>query len=387
MNRAFRLSLVVSGLLFARVSTQGVTYYLHPVAGDDSLAGTNQSAPWKTLEKVNAVQLRAGDRVMLAGGQTFQGQLAFSGLAGTAAAPIVFSSYAPAGVAKDARATIDGRGCVAAMQIKNSRHIQISNLVLTADGGGLRSGQPRTATMRCGVLVEADAAGQYGGFQLGNLLVQDVSFEQPGYVRPPEDVNTANGTLRYGWGIRFIVTSSGATMRDISVADCQIENVNHTGLKFTAPSNGIQQVNVERLHVLHSGGPGVQMSGVRGGHFTGLYVNGSGSTNDTRNWGRGSGLWTWGSSDVIIEKSQFLNANGPGDSAGVHIDYNCRNVLVQYNLSAGNAGGFCEILGNNYNCAYRYNVSVNDGHRVKGQNGALQEGKTVHITLPPPPPT
>jgi hypothetical protein len=122
------------------------------------------------------------------------------------------------------------------------------------------------------------------------------------------------------------------------------------------------------------------MSGVRGGHFSELDVNRSGSKDDTRKWGRGSGLWTWGSSDVIIEKSRFQNANGPGDSAGVHIDYNCRNVIVQYNFSAHNAGGFCEILGNNHNCAYRYNISVNDGFRVKGKAGAFQEGKIFWLS-------
>jgi hypothetical protein len=75
-----------------------------------------------------------------------------------------------------------------------------------------------------------------------------------------------------------------------------------------------------------------------------------------------------------------MHANGPGDSAGCHIDFNCNDVIVQYNFSAFNAGGFCEILGNNYNCSYRYNVSVNDGHRVKGQNGAFQEGKIFWLS-------
>ena len=75
-----------------------------------------------------------------------------------------------------------------------------------------------------------------------------------------------------------------------------------------------------------------------------------------------------------------MNANGPGDSAGVHIDFRCRDVVVQYNLSANNAGGFCEILGDNYNCAYRYNISVNDGHRVKGRDGAFQDGKVFWLS-------
>ena len=112
----------------------------------------------------------------------------------------------------------------------------------------------------------------------------------------------------------------------------------------------------------------------------GNYVDSSGSNNDSRKWGRGSGLWIWGTANVIIQNNHFLNANGPGDSAGCHIDFNCSDVVVQYNFSANNAGGFCEILGNNYNCAYRYNISVNDGHRVKGVNGAFQEGKVFWLS-------
>jgi hypothetical protein len=53
---------------------------------------------------------------------------------------------------------------------------------------------------------------------------------------------------------------------------------------------------------------------------------------------------------------------------------------MQYNLSVNNAGGFCEILGNNYNCAYRYNVSINDGWRVKKVDGAFQEGKIFWLS-------
>ena len=370
----------VVGLLALGEVARAASYYVHPVTGDDARAGTSADAPWKTLAKANGARLQPGDQVLLAAGQTFPGQLAFAGLAGTAEAPIVLASYPADAAAGATRAKIDGRGYAAAVQVKNSRHVRIRDLVLTADGGGMRRGQPAKADMRCGALIEADAAGRYGDIELTRLQVRDVSFEEPGFVRPAADVKTANGTGRYGFGIRFIVKSTGAQMSRIAVTDCDIENVNHTGLKFTAPPDGIQDVRVERVRVVHAGGPGVQMSGLRGGRFREMYVDHSGSTRDTRNWGRGSGLWTWSSSDVVIEHSQFLHANGPGDSAGVHIDYHCRNVVVQYNLSANNAGGFCEVLGNNFNCAYRYNVSVNDGHRVKGKAGAFQEGKTFWLS-------
>jgi hypothetical protein len=269
---------------------------------------------------------------------------------------------------------------VAGVVLRNVAQVQVANLELTADGGGVAADSIGLRDQRCGVLVLADTAGQFAGCQLSNLVVRDVRFEAPGFVRGAEEVRTANGTQQYGWGIRFNVTTPDATLRDIVVQDCVISNVCHTGFKLTAPANGIRNVLAQRVTVLNSGGPGVQMSGVVGGLFRELSVTGSGSTRDSRNWGRGSGLWTWSTSDVVIEHSRFLNANGPGDSAGVHIDFHCRNVIVQYNLSANNAGGFCEILGNNYNCAYRYNVSVNDGHRVKGKNGAFQEGKTFWLS-------
>ena len=124
----------------------------------------------------------------------------------------------------------------------------------------------------------------------------------------------------------------------------------------------------------------MQMSRVRDMTVRNNVINGSGSTRDTRNWGRGTGLWTWRSEDVVIEKNAFLNANGPADSAGVHIDFGCRNVIIQYNLSANNAGGFYEVLGDNHNTAYRYNVSINDGYRVKGEDGADQAGKIFWLS-------
>lgn len=373
--------LVACVWLGAALGHAGVNYYVDPGLGDDANSGTSPKAAFRTLARAETLLLQAGDHLLLAAGQTFAGQLRLKGLSGSDTQPIVISSYPAADKGSDAMARIDAKGHAAGVLLKNCSHVTLANLGITGNGGGMDPAAPSgKAAMRCGVLVQADRPGVYGGFTLSNLVVENVFFEEPGFRRNPEEVRSANGTQNYGWGIRFISSSPAAVMQDITIHDCRIANVSHTGLKLTAPGNGLRNVTVQGLRIANTGGPGVQMSGVSGGHFSQLEVNHSGSTNDTRNWGRGSGLWTWGSSDVVIEKSRFLNANGPGDSAGVHIDFNCRNVIVQYNLSAHNAGGFCEILGNNYNCAYRYNVSVNDGYRIKGQGGAFQEGKTFWLS-------
>ena len=153
--------------VFAGAPCIAATYYVHPTAGSDQQPGTSPSAPWRTLAKANAASLQPGDRVLLAADQTFEGQLFFTDLNGTAEAPIILSSYAPAGVTGETRATVDARGYVAAVRLKNSRHVRVADLVLTADGGGLRAGQPPKADLRCGVLVEADAPGNYRSAQWG----------------------------------------------------------------------------------------------------------------------------------------------------------------------------------------------------------------------------
>ena len=51
------------------------------------------------------------------------------------------------------------------------------------------------------------------------------------------------------------------------------------------------------------------------------------------------------------------------DSYSAHIDYGNKDVVVQYNLSFNNEGGFAEVLGDNINCGFRYNISINDGYR------------------------
>lgn len=368
------------GILAFAGAARAATYYVDAVNGRDQADGTSAQTPWQSLQRASRAALQAGDRLALAGGQTHAGQLRFSGLKGTAGAPITISSYGAASDGASQVATVEGRGTAAALHLIDCSFITVANLGLTADGGGWANPAAASAGMRCGLLVEAVAPGEYVGITLQDLRVHRVSYQDPGFKRPPEDVKTPNGNARYGWGVRFIARNQDAKLRGIVVRNCVIERVDHTGLKFTAPSGGIRNVEVEGVRVIESGGPGIQLSGVVDGHFSRLHVNRSGSEADSRNWGRGSGLWTWDCRNIVIERSEFLNAHGPGDSAGVHIDYRCRDVVVQYNLSANNAGGFCEILGDNHNCAYRYNVSVNDGHRVKGQRGAFQEGKIFWLS-------
>ena len=365
-------------LMFAAANALAADYYVHPQQGDDRNAGTSVGKPWKSLAKVTEMRLGAGDRILLAAGQTFTGELELKNLAGSADKPIVVESYAKQG--REGRAAINARGLPSAIHIVNSSYVTIRNLELSADGGEV-TWRARKKGMRAAVLVELTRRGEYANIQLDDLQIHDVFFEDPGFVRGAEEARTANGTQSYGFGIRLLNSSDKATLTGLTITNSVITRVSHTGIKMDGGVNlGIRNVRIEDNRVTGTGGPGMQMSRVRDMLVRDNMIDGSGSTKDTRNWGRGSGMWTWKSEDVLIEKNAFLNANGPADSAGVHIDFGCRNVVIQYNLSANNAGGFYEVLGDNRNTAYRYNVSINDGHRVKGENGAFQEGKIFWLS-------
>lgn len=370
--------ILLSIIIFLFSCTNSNTYYIDVENGNDDNSGQSPKSAWASLEKVNTLKLLPGDKVLLATGSTFLGTIILEDISGTKENPVIISGYDKEGA--NELPVIDSKGFSNGILLKNCSHILISDIEITGNGGGIITSKNSKNNMHCGVLVTTSAAGIFENIQLKNLVIHDMFFEKKGFKRGKDEVRTANGSQSYGWGIRFINSTKNAVLKDILVESCNINNVAHTGIKFTGRNKSIHNIKLYNNNVSGTGGPGIQMSGVNTGHVKNNKVNRSGSNNDSRKWGRGSGLWTWGSSDVIIENNSFRNANGPGDSAGCHIDFNCNNVIVQYCISENNAGGFCEILGNNYNCAYRYNISINDGHRVKGKNGAFQEGKIFWLS-------
>jgi hypothetical protein len=359
-------------------SVMATNYYINTAIGADKNKGTSTTHPWKTILPIATIQLQPGDSVLLATGQRFVGMLSIVNVKGLLDRPVVIGSYPYK--RNMAKPVLDAGKELNAVLIRNSSYIKLSGIEITAVMPYESNSLSKQTEMRCGMLVEVTKDELFEQIHISDVVVHDVYYNPPGFARSAAEIKTANGTQNYGWGIRLINNTKGGTLRNVKLLKSEVFKVSHTGIKATATVNGIQQLEIADCKVSQTGGPGMQFSGVTKGHIHHNNIDHSGSIADSRNWGRGSGLWTWSCRDILIEHNRFENANGPGDSAGVHIDYNCNDVVVQYNLSANNAGGFCEILGNNFNCAYRYNISINDGHRVKGVNGAFQEGKIFWLS-------
>lgn len=366
---------IIFAFIFNVIASFAKTYYISPVMGNDLNNGTSKELPFKTLNKLENIRFMPGDSILLHTEGVHHGIVKLIDVCGDESSPIVVSAY---DTFKGRRrvAEVDAGRYVAGIYMENCSYVNVSRIKITANGE-IPDDFTIKKGMRCGVLVEVTSNGNYGNISLEQLHIENIFFNPIGMERSKREVKTANGTEAYGWGIRFINKAKDSIMDNIYVSHCTIENVAHTGIKITGKGHNIKNFRLAYNTVTKTGGPGIQISGSEEGHIYNNDVSYSGAEDDIRKWGRGSGLWTWGTKDVIIEKNRFMYANGPGDSAGAHIDYNCSNIIIQYNLSVYNAGGFCEILGNNYNCVYRYNISINDGFRVKGQGGAFQEGKTL----------
>ena len=81
----------IAGAAMVALSAGAAEYYVDSAAGDDAAAGTSPQTAWRSLEKVNAAELRPGDVVRFKRGGLWRGSLApRSGEPGN---PVTYTSY------------------------------------------------------------------------------------------------------------------------------------------------------------------------------------------------------------------------------------------------------------------------------------------------------
>ena len=365
-----------------------VTYYVSATTGDDLRDGLSPSTAFATLDRVNSILLRPGDRVLFRSGEQWRGMFWPKG-SGTASQPIEIGRYDGA-----EPPLLDGDGYQCSLLIVDDDHYVISGLALTNDADHLdSSGLPKVEpgfdgpandngsgeNVRFGLKVVARSR-SLTGFTLSDLLVRDV-FPSPADV----------GHAHRGYGIKFESQSDVAaggihTISSVDMYELAVERTGHYGVWIRPLGlDGIDDHKHEHFtlrdsNFLDTGGSGFVAVKAADVLVEGNRFDRSGSHLDPRMWQRGSGLWTFDSRDVVIQYNEMRNARGPLDSYGVHIDYNNENVVVQFNYSYNNEGGFVQILGANANSGYRYNISVRDGSRIEGVDGALQNGRLINVS-------
>ncbi|MFI3285589.1 MAG: right-handed parallel beta-helix repeat-containing protein [Rikenellaceae bacterium] len=352
------------------------TIYVDAADGDDSKSGLKRSEAIKSLEQLAKMNLGAGDQVLLKGGQKHYGTIELIGIADSQEKnkTLHIGSYGKE------KATIDFSGYPAGVYLCSSSNVTISDLKITANGSlnstkhMFREADANTRD-RIGVQIVNTAHNKetkQNPGDMSNITIFNVDFYDIYYYNAGDkDIPTnrpcrswSEPSINYGYAIKGRNEVSNTKIENILVEQCTVRDVSNMGVQLTGGTKNIfNNLKFTRCSFTKSGGPGYMFANCNNVILERSKTYRSGSFDDPRKWGRGSGMWLMNCDGFLIEHNHFESASGIGDSCGAHIDHGNRNVTIQYCFSKNNAGGFVEILGKNRNCSYRYNISVDDGWR------------------------
>ncbi len=349
----------------------GTTFFVSSSQGDDANSGTSPEQAWQTLEMVSNSSFEPGDRILFRAGDEFIGQLVVNS-SGAEGAPIVFGKYGEGDKPIINSAPTPGGSYVASILIRNQSFIELEDLEVTNDRQVLRPGENQQQGY--GVYVHNNGTGVMEHFHFRNLTVRDV------YAITTEGVDFDDLQVA---GIYFRTERNTnpnnlRQIRDVIVEDCLVTRTGKFGMWMQhgggiagvgdEVSNRNKNIIFRNNHTFHTGG-----SGITPGRSYNLLMEHNifefpGSGIDPRMANRGSGAWFFGGRNIIAQFNKVISARGPADTYSIHIDHSNENVFVQFNYSEDSEGGFAEILGDNINSVYRYNVSVNDGFRPNARS-------------------
>ncbi|WP_430810866.1 MULTISPECIES: T9SS type A sorting domain-containing protein [unclassified Carboxylicivirga] len=348
--------------------------YYFSESGNDANDGSIDS-PWRTLAKATAITNKTsnggivlpGDKILFKSGDTFEGNFLVK-CSGTVDRPIEISSY---GIGElpilSGSGTIEGGDYFEAIKLVNTSNIVVSKLWVKNDrqvDGRYTWGE----TNAYGILVYAN---KWGGVS-SNLTFRDLKITDVFGLSLPADFDELNVT-----GLRFDSDSSEVntevSIKDVLIENCYFNNIGKAGVwsVHKGVDGGVDSVNRSANFIIRNntfyktGGSGIILSKVYNALVENNDFDHSGYSDgiETRLAGRGSGMWVFKCVNVVGQYNRSISVRGSGDSYGMHIDFGNKNIFYQYNYSEDSEGGFCEVLGDNHNVTYRFNVSVNDGFR------------------------
>ena len=347
------------------------TYYISSSNGNDNNNGLSTQSPFQSIDKLNSLTFFPGDSILFMSGDYFEGMFWIKG-SGNSQQDIVVDRYNGS-----TRPIINGFGYQACVLIYNDQYITLNNLELTNEAshldslgnvkklvgfGGVSNDWGSGINVRFGVKIVADVS-SLSNFTIDNLKIHNI-FPTPTNLQ----------LIHQGYGIKIETRSDTTifqlnTISNVLIKNTSISETGHYGIWIKSLGlNGIDSVKNNQIQVKScsfefTGGSGFVPNKSKNVLVENCTFNHTGSDIDQRMWKRGSGMWPFDCKNVVAQHNEFKNAHGPQDSYGCHIDYGNENVVFQYNYSYNNEGGFVEILGDNINCGYRYNISVNDGYR------------------------
>lgn len=339
---------VLSTLLFfvfLVLTLSAKTYYLSITTGSDNNIGNAPETAWASLEKLNELNLKAGDQVLLKCGDIFKGNISID-TQGKIENPIVISSY---GNGKNP--VLDGDGAEAAIYLKNPANITIENLEIKNWEGVY------------GIQFIAENAGEMENLTFQNLNIHDVGSAMFDITEPSKTKGAICGRVYKGTEPSWW---NGLTIRRVyihNVGSCGITFGNEVNLYKLDKSDPYykthKNVLIQECRIDSIVRDGIWIRQCEGAIIQNCEVSHTG-LNAISN-----GIWFWDCLNSVMQYNEGFECLSPrgNDGAPFSIDNHCWNCTIQYNYSHNNEGPGYMIfgrMGDNGGNVIRNNLSYND---------------------------
>jgi len=263
--------------------------YISSSDGDDSNNGLRPATAFKSLGKVNSLDLLPGDSLLFKSGDTFIGKLSIANESGSSEKPILVSNYGNGYLP-----VLDGDGNLSTIHVVNSSYLHFSNIEIKNDGGPAKPGD--SEVLRYGMYIQNTFI---DGTFFKHYRLKNLTFKN---IYPTVEVTDDDNT---GVNAHAIITSGswGDEIHPTRFDDMQVENCLFTRTaRHAAFFKAINNLVVKNNLFEHVGGAGM----VIGNGCTNILVednttNYTGSKIDPRMAGRGSGIWCFRSKNLRVQ--------------------------------------------------------------------------------------
>jgi fibronectin type 3 domain-containing protein len=361
------LCMIATMHLPSPANAAGTTYYVDSENGNDANSGTDTSAAWKSLSKINATVFNPGDTILFKTGGIWNGQLSPMG-SGLDGSPIVIDMYSTG-----SKPLINGGGLnnTGTVYLVNQEYWEINNLEVTNDDN-LNTNDTTDVRMGIYYKIDANIAGSNHVFHhiyIRNCYIHDVDGNE-------------NGSAA-GAGISGEIvgpsTASSARFDDIRIENNTLTKVDRTAIQpnklnifsctgtDTCFRDGVRNNNQwgTGFHVANNtlndiGGDGILMRETKDAIVEHNVLTSFGTRVLTTT--AIAGIWLWNANHTIFQFNEVYG--GPAsnqDGTAFDFDYYGIDTVYQYNYSHDNPMGTILLMGANENDIFRYNISQNDG--------------------------
>lgn len=319
------------------------------VSGLAAQAATYRLGCGEPLEKINQLELKPGDRVLLKSGCRWEGQLAPKG-SGAEGQPIIIEAEG-----EGPRPRIDANGKHEdAILIKNMQWVELRNLEATNHGEG--------AGVRRGVHVWLDDFGTAKHVVVAGMYVHDVNGSQKrkdngGIIwrtsgKTPTRFDGLLLERNIVWKVDRSAMAAQSAFYDrrrwfpslnVVIRDNYVEDIGGDGIVPWASDGALVEHNIAR------------------------------DLNKRANE-YNAGIWPWSCDNTTLRLNEASLVRTQKDGQGFDSDYNSRNTVIEWNYSHENEGGFLlictpshpdpEHMLTNLGVTVRYNLSRNDHVRT-----------------------